>query len=588
MADQDIKMLIERIMAEARTHQSARFSNEIYADEPILKTGRQMQNFLPDQYRKMREISRWQDDPKGGAGRWLSEAELFYRQGLLMADFEDDCPYNGTFKSYFPTYNAMSDRQLRGYFTWRAQVRRGTVEETSTSFAFLYLYELICGIGIDDPLEGFNKIKAFWDVYRAFEPGIDRFARVWLQDYAVFHGLDPKLLRDSKTVMFDNALIELRRAARDLIPAPAPPGQTPKRRKTSEPTLPLPPDEVREERLMAAINALSTYNLSNSRLDRSHHRDLRHVACAVYVRMARYYDTHRKTGIVASLFGEETAMPYTMFASAVFFAPERHEDCEYRLDPIHIYRCQNGFWECMRIHGSRQKSSKLGEMMRACDQRLRLALDPTHPLKEEKVPKYLAKIIDDEIVAWLSWDAAHQPVKIDIDLSQLGHIRSAAAQTREALLIDEEREDDVSRRGRYGGLRASRKPSPRPTRWSSRSRHPFGSATKPTSQPFPPNSLASWHRSSRRRPRSQLLRPLTPRTNSRPPQTPISARYSSRTRRRRHRRWHSRAQSEDMLVDTINEALFDLVGDTVIEFGAAGPHIIEDYEADVRGYLDHE
>ena len=177
MADQDIKMLIERIMAEARTHQSARFSNEIYADEPILKTGRQMQNFLPDQYRKMREISRWQDDPKGGAGRWLSEAELFYRQGLLMADFEDDCPYNGTFKSYFPTYNAMSDRQLRGYFTWRAQVRRGTVEETSTSFAFLYLYELICGIGVDNPLDGFNKIKAFWDAYRAFEPGIDRFAR---------------------------------------------------------------------------------------------------------------------------------------------------------------------------------------------------------------------------------------------------------------------------------------------------------------------------------------------------------------------------------------------------------------------------
>lgn len=71
---------------------------------------------------------------------------------------------------------------------------------------------------------------------------------------------------------------------------------------------------------MTAINALSTYNLNNSRLDRSHHRDLRHVACAVYVRMARYYDTHRKTGIVASLFGEETAMPYTMFASAVFFA----------------------------------------------------------------------------------------------------------------------------------------------------------------------------------------------------------------------------------------------------------------------------
>lgn len=586
MADQDIKMLIERIMAEARTHQSARFSHEVYADEPILKTGRQMQNFLPDQYRKMREISRWQEDPKGGAGRWLSEAELFYRQGLLMADFEDDCPYNGTFKSYFPTYNAMSDRQLRGYFTWRAQVRRGTVEEMSTSFAFLYLYELICGIGVDDPLDGFNKIKAFWDAYRAFEPGIDRFARVWLQDYAVFHGLGPKLLRDSKTVMFDYALIELRRAARDLVPAPAPSGQTPTRRKTSEPTLPLPPDEVREERLMAAINALSTYNLSSSRLDRSHHRDLRHVACAVYVRMARYYDTHRKTGIVASLFGEETAMPYTMFASAVFFAPERHEDCEYRLDPIHIYRCQNGFWECMRIHSSRQKSSKLGEMMRACDQRLRLALDPAHPLKEEKVPKYLAKIIDDEIVAWLSWDAAHQPVKIDIDLSQLGHIRSAAVQTREALLIDEEREDGAPVEAEATLIEQPNTESApgmtaEPGEMTIRQNEPdeptvsteeFGVVAPLLASVDAPVTPAPTEAANKLAPAEDtFLRALLEQNAA---QATSAVAHSG--------------QSEDMLVDSINEALFDLVGDTVIEFGAAGPQIIEDYEADVRGYLDHE
>ena len=586
MADQDIKMLIERIMAEARTHQSARFSHEAYADEPILKTGRQMQNFLPDQYRKMREISRWQDDPKGGAGRWLSEAELFYRQGLLMADFEDDCPYNGTFKSYFPTYNAMSDRQLRGYFTWRAQVRRGTVGETSTSFAFLYLYELICGIGVDDPLDGFNKIKAFWDAYRAFEPGIDRFARVWLQDYAVFHGLDPKLLRDSKTVMFDNALIELRRAARDLAPAPTPSDLAPARRKTSEPTLPLPPDEAREERLMAAINALSTYNLNNSRLDRSHHRDLRHVACAVYVRMARYYDTHRKSGIVASLFGEETAMPYTMFASAVFFAPNRHEDCEYRLDPIHIYRCQNGFWECMRIHGSRQKSSKLGEMMRACDQRLRLALDPTHPLKEEKVPKDLAKIIDDEIVAWLSWDAAHQPVKIDIDLSQLGHIRSVAAQTREALLIDEEREDDVSVETEatiieQPNIHSAPGMTAEPGEMTIRQDEP----DEPTVSTEEFGVVAPLLVSV---PASVTPAPTDAATELAPAADVFLRALLEQNAAQATSAVAQSGQSEDMLVDSINEALFDLVGDTVIEFGAAGPHIIEDYEADVRGYLDHE
>lgn len=337
---------------------------------------------------------------------------------------------------------------------------------------------------------------------------------------------------------------------------------------------------------MAAINALSTYNLNNSRLDRSHHRDLCHVACAVYVRMARYYDTHRKTGIVASLFGEETAMPYTMFASAVFFAPERHEDCEYRLDPIHIYRCQNGFWECMRIHGSRQKSSKLGEMMRACDQRLRLALDPAHPLKEEKVPKYLAKIIDDEIMAWLSWDAAHQPVKIDIDLSQLGHIRSAAAQTREALLIDEEREDSASAEAEAAD---SGQPEAEPvtdaivepvvapirqdlTDEPTISTEQFG-VVAPLLAPTPAFTAAAPADATNKLAPAEdtFLRALLEHN---------AAQATSAVERS--------GQSEDMLVDTINEALFDLVGDTVIEFGTAGPQIIEDYEADVRGYLDHE
>ena len=44
--------------------------------------------------------------------------------------------------------------------------------------------------------------------------------------------------------------------------------------------------------------------------------------------------------------------------------------------------------------------------------------------------------------------------------------------------------------------------------------------------------------------------------------------------------------SADLLVDAINEKLFDLVGDTVVEFGADGaPELIEDYADDVREAL---
>lgn len=279
-------------------------------------------------------------------------------------------------------------------------------------------------------------------------------------------------------------------------------------------------------------------------------------------------------------------MSYTMFASAVFFAPERHEDCEYHLDPIHIYRCQNGFWECMRIHGSRQKSSKLGEMMRACDQRLRLALDPAHPLKEEKVPKYLAKIIDDEIVAWLSWDAAHQPVKIDIDLSQLGHIRSAAAQTREALLIDEEREDGACAEAEAAD---SEQPEAEPVADAIAEAVAVPIRQDEADEPTIPTEQFGVV--------APLLAP-TPTLAAAAPAGAASELAPAADAYLRALLEHNAAQaasavvqsgqSEDMLVDSINEALFDLVGDTVIEFGSAGPQIIEDYEADVRGYLDHE
>ncbi len=79
-------------MASERLQGSSHFSERVYASEPILTTGRQMANYLPDRYREMKAISRWETN-SNGSGRWLSEAELFYRQGTFMADFEDDCPY---------------------------------------------------------------------------------------------------------------------------------------------------------------------------------------------------------------------------------------------------------------------------------------------------------------------------------------------------------------------------------------------------------------------------------------------------------------------------------------------------------------
>ena len=95
----DVQRIIDQIMNDEKLRRSSHFSDRIYTSEPILTTARQMATYLPDRYREMRAISRWQQDGDGSRGRWLSEAELFYRQGIFMEDFEDD--FDDDFDDYF-------------------------------------------------------------------------------------------------------------------------------------------------------------------------------------------------------------------------------------------------------------------------------------------------------------------------------------------------------------------------------------------------------------------------------------------------------------------------------------------------------
>ena len=48
----------------------------------------------------------------------------------------------------------------------------------------------------------------------------------------------------------------------------------------------------------------------------------------------------------------------------------------------------------------------------------------------------------------------------------------------------------------------------------------------------------------------------------------------------------AKGTSMDMLVDGINEKLFDLLGDTALEFDGTEPQLVEDYVEDVRAALD--
>ncbi|MCL2367846.1 MAG: TerB N-terminal domain-containing protein [Oscillospiraceae bacterium] len=114
---------------------------------------------------------------------------IFYKQALFMADFTDDYRGNMPFSQYFPYYQMMGYEQLRTYFTWRTAVRQGQVAATSLSYGFLYIYELLCNIGVRDAQEGLDRLMAFWRAFRVYDETIDSYVIRWLQDYHIYYEL---------------------------------------------------------------------------------------------------------------------------------------------------------------------------------------------------------------------------------------------------------------------------------------------------------------------------------------------------------------------------------------------------------------
>ncbi len=117
------------------------------------------------------------------------KSRIFYKQGIFMQDFEDTYERQVPFSSYFPDYQMMGYEQLRTYFTWRAKVRSGDIADTSLSYAFLYFYELLNNIGVEDAQEGMNAIMSFWKTFRVYHQEIDKYVIHWLKDYHIYYDL---------------------------------------------------------------------------------------------------------------------------------------------------------------------------------------------------------------------------------------------------------------------------------------------------------------------------------------------------------------------------------------------------------------
>lgn len=113
-------------------------------------------------------------------------------QGAFMADVEDDFTRKAFCALPQPLYAAMSNSQLRTFFTWRTDARRGKFTEIDKPYVLLYCYELLNKIGAESSVDAFDKLLGVWAGCRSFAPYLNRLMPRWLKDFYAFNDVTEK------------------------------------------------------------------------------------------------------------------------------------------------------------------------------------------------------------------------------------------------------------------------------------------------------------------------------------------------------------------------------------------------------------
>lgn len=533
---------------------------------------------LPPTLQRLREL----EGSRGEDGRPLRGGPLFVAQARLASDFVDDCPYQGTLPyRYLPTYQVVSDRELRGYFTWRASWREGKATDAPATFAMLLSYELINGVGCEPGEPVVSELRRLREACRAMDlagrgPSVTLDVSHWIRDYVVVHRLDPRLATTEEERRFGHAVRVLRDAEGSVLCREGVNG-----RKPSD-----APKAPSDEDLWNAIGTLSSTDPGRSPFLREHREQAARVGAGVFRRMALHCGKRRKVGFVDGMLGFTMSTPYMPLVGVPLEKPPTLEGGDTRLTEADVVTCRFNRWVMRRSYELQGKSRDLGRIVHGVDCAMRVAWEYPRQLKPRTLPRYLQTMIDREVQAELERTREEERHQFTVDLSKLGSIRSAAETTREALLVDEEREDYVP------GAEATED-------WT----QPVSTASATGGGPTPSQAEAQ---AGERDAASVVATvspgqpaPVTPQPTTGTPTSSVAGETAPygldplELALVRALLAHEPAPttppgspSVEMLVDSANEKLFDLEGDTVLEFGDDGPHVIEDYEEDLRGTLE--
>ena len=365
---------------------------------------------VPERIREMRRMFKY-----GGREPLAVKAFRFRRQAVFMQDYEDDLPWHGEFFCYYASYRDLTINQLRGYFNWRAAVRRGEYHPIPTSAAFIYVSELFNGIGASSPEESLRKLKEF--VAGSIDSGVgDRYMRSTLRrsmmEFAIVKALPLETVRqyaDPDLLARDEALQALRSPA-----------------DRSD-------DELFSALCFFAKKKLTLSPVLNADGDRG-----KHLFCEIW-RVAASKCRIKDETLFSSCFGKQRPYPWFPLGSIVYDWGGKPQDMDYSINACRSYHCHSGEWVADCFENYEYDKDRFLSFIHAADLRLRRYLKTGRYLRDSRTDAWALPFVDEVIREDERLVAEASRPKITVDLSGLDQIRKDAIATRNSLLTEEER-----------------------------------------------------------------------------------------------------------------------------------------------------
>lgn len=342
-----------------------------------------------------------------------------------MQDFTDSYEETEEFSSYFPNYQMMNYKQLRTYFTWRTRVRQGIVEKTSLSYAYLYLYELVTNIGVENPLEGLEQLMWFWQEYRELDAALDNHVPNWIKDYHIYYDLPHTFAEFVEGVGLQAYYPEL---------------------------------QAQEERF-ELFCSVSTYDIRKSAFFSEEKLSLFQEGVGQVLERLSVSLADHGVSFEDTIFQPMKSMAaWQPFKDSLFFPWDSQPDKVVMISQKEMYVCSNNSWGVSRVITTERGRKLLGYIFKQTEAVLRRLTGYKHKLKAdaailtheavqilENAGSSLEQLVTDTVTA-VYREATKTVVKVDV--GNLQKIREEAYITQEKLTVPEEEEWSLGRSAR--------------------------------------------------------------------------------------------------------------------------------------------